>query len=274
MLFLLIFFAVLRKQRHNKLMKIKLIFIVILEISISYPVFSQVNTEKYRTFLDTVETFGVFHVDGSFQTGNTDLQELNSEFEYDIKKKSHLIMFIATGNYGWKEGSRFSDGALSQIRYVRNLKEMLRTEFFAQVNYDNSRLLKFRYLFGGGLRIGLFKTKSSQLWFGTAYMFEHEKLGKPKILINKTMTNVSRWSNYLSFLLTINDKVNFSYVIYYQPRFDMFKDFRILSEGNLSVGISKRFALTIGFHLLYDRYPPKTIKNTDTNTKIGLDFMF
>ncbi len=162
-------------------MKIKLTFIAIFTLSISYPVFSQVNTEKYRTLLDTVETFRVFHVDGSFQTGNTDLQELNSEFQYDIKMKNHLIMFIATGNYGWKDGSRFSDGALGQIRYVRNLKEMLRTEFFAQVNYDNTRLLKFRYLFGGGLRIGLFKTKSSQLWLGTAYMFEHERLGNLKL---------------------------------------------------------------------------------------------
>jgi Protein of unknown function, DUF481 len=255
-------------------MKIKLIFLITFFLSFTCRLFPQVNTEKYRTLLDTVETLRVFHLDGSFQTGNTDLQEINSYFQYDSKGENHLVMFVASGNYGWKDGSRFSDGALSQVRYVRNLEEKLRLETYVQVNYDNTRLLKFRYLIGAGPRIDLLKTKSYQLWFGTSYMYEYERLKKPKIVINKTITRVSRWSNYLSFVLDINGKLNLSFVTYYQPRFDMFKDFRILNEANLTSSISKQFALTIGFHLLYDKYPPITVKNTDTYTTVGLDFMF
>jgi hypothetical protein len=255
-------------------MKIKLIFLLGIFLICTGRVFPQVNTEKYRMLLDTVETLGVFHLDGSFQTGNTDLQEINSDFQYDLRRENHLLMFVVNGNYGWKDGNRFSDGALSQVRYIRNLEEKLRVESYLQINYDNTRLLKFRYLIGAGPRIGLLKTKSYQLWFGTSYMYEYERLGKPKIVINKTVTRVSRWSNYLSFILAINDKMNLSYVTYYQPRFDKFKDFRILTEANLTSSISKKFALTVGFHLLYDRYPPITVKNTDTNTTIGLDFMF
>jgi Protein of unknown function, DUF481 len=255
-------------------MKIKLIFLTSVVLLFAYRVFAQVNTEKYRMLLDTAEALGVFHLDGSFQTGNTDLQEINSDFQYDLKGENHLLMFVINGNYGWKDSSRFSDGALSQVRYVRNLEEKLKLESYVQVNYDNTRLLKFRYLIGAGPRIGLLKTKSCQLWFGTSYMHEYERLGKPKIVIHKTVTRVSRWSNYLSFILAINDKLNLSYLTYFQPRFDMFKDFRILTEANLTSSVSRKFALTIGFHLLYDRYPPITVKNTDTNTTIGLDFMF
>ena len=63
-------------------------------------------------------------------------------------------------------------------------------------------------------------------------------------------------------------------VVYCQPNILEWKDFRLLSENNLNVDISKSFALSVGINLRYDNDLIPDIKNFDTKTKIGLVYQF
>ncbi len=247
-----------------------LIFICLSNIKIT----AQVNTEKYRTPLETLGFSGYGKIDISAQTGNTDLQEMNLSGRLDWENKSTHIFLIGQGEYGWKDKISFSDQALLHLRYVHSLNSFLKGEIFTQVNYDKAILLDFRSLEGAGLRIKIFKDSVNEFWFGTAYMFEHEKYKLPPNSVHKHVENISRWSNYLSYNLYINDNAQLLSVIYYQPAFSNFNDNRILTETSLLVNITDKLGITAGFNLRYDSKPPDTIKSTDTKTTFGFIYKF
>ena len=236
--------------------------------------FGQVNTEKYRNIEDSLGFSGLIKLDASIQTGNTDIQELGSEILLDYKKPASTILLILNGDYGWNNGKQFSDEALAHLRFVKALNQNLKFEIFTQMNYDKSLLLLFRALGGAGLRVKLLETKKSALWFGSAYMLEYERYSAPRRFIDKKKILSNRWSNYLSYNLSIQKNVNISSVIYYQPRFDLWKDTRILTENSLIVNLSGSFSLSVDFDLRYDRFTPAGIKEVDTKSKVGFIFNF
>jgi hypothetical protein len=237
-------------------------------------VFCQVNTEKYRHFGDSLGLSGIIKLDASIQTGNTDLQELGSELRLDYKNSGSIILLILSGDYGWNNGKQFSNEALAHLRFVQALNPNLKFEIFTQVNYDKSLLLLFRTLGGGGLRFRLFNDHNSVLWFGSAYMLEYERYSAPRRIIDKKKILTNRWSNYLSYNLSVRSNVSVSSVIYFQPRFDKWKDIRILTETSLQVNLSSNFSLSVDFDLRYDHYTPAGIKEIDTNSKIGFIYNF
>jgi Protein of unknown function, DUF481 len=248
---------------------ISLLFFIFTQI-----LFCQVNTEKYRNFGDSTGFSGIIKLDASVQTGNTDLQELGSEVHFNYKEIGSIILLILKGDYGWNNGKQFSNDALAHLRFVQALNPNLKFEAFTQINYDNSLLLVFRSLGGAGLRFAIFNNKNSTLWFGSAYMLEYERYKEPRKIINKKIIIANRWSNYLSFNLSIKKDVSLSSVIYYQPRFDLWKDSRILTESSLIINLSGNFSLSVEFDLRYDHFPPAGIKNTDTESKIGFVYNF
>jgi hypothetical protein len=251
-------------------MKITLLLLFIF----SQILYSQVNTERYRYIEDSLGFSGIIKLDASIRTGNTDIQEIGSEILLDYKKPESTILFIMNGDYGWNKGQQFSNEALAHLRYVQALNESLKFEVFAQVNYDKSLLLLFRSLGGAGLRFKLFETKHSMLWFGSAYMLEYERYSEPRRFIEKKKILANRWSNYLSYNLRIQKNVSISSVIYYQPRFNLWRDTRILSENSLIVNLSGSFSLFVNFKLRYDRFTPVSIKKVDTRTKFGFIYNF
>lgn len=236
--------------------------------------YSQVNTEKYRYIEDSLGFSGLIKLNASIQTGNTDLQVLGSNILLEYKKPVSAIFLIFNGDYGWNNGEQFSNLALTHLRFVQTLNSDIKFETFAQINYDKSLLLLFRALGGAGLRFKLFETKNSVFWFGSAYMLEYERYSAPRRYINKEKILASRWSNYLAFNLSIQKNVGISSVIYYQPRFDLWRDTRILSENSLLVNLSRNFSLSVDFDLRYDRFTPVGIKKVDTKTKIGFIYNF
>ncbi len=234
----------------------------------------QVNTEKYRNIEDSLGFSGIIKMDASIQTGNTDLQEFGSSILLDYKKPSSSLLLILNGDYGWNNGEQFSNEALAHLRYVHALNPGLKAEIFTQVNYDKSLLLLFRALGGAGLRFKLFETTNSVLWFGSAYMLEYERYKEPRRFIDRKKILASRWSNYLSYNLSIHKNVSFSSVIYYQPRFDLWDDSRVLTENSLIVNLSGSFSLSVDFDLRYDRFTPAGIKKVDTKSKAGFIYNF
>ena len=236
--------------------------------------YSQVNTEKYRNIEDSLGFSGLIKLEASIQTGNTDLQELGSKILLEYKKPVSAVLLILNGDYGWNNGKQFSNLALAHLRFVQALNPGLKFETFTQINYDKSLLLLFRALGGAGLRFKLIENKTSMLWFGSAYMLEYERYSAPRRYIDKKKILASRWSNYLSFNFVVQKNVSISSVIYYQPRFDLWRDTRILSENSLLVSLSSNFALSVDFNFRYDRFTPVNIKEVDTKSKIGFVYNF
>ncbi len=236
--------------------------------------FAQVNIEKFRTLSDINGIGGSLKFDFSVQTGNKNVQLFGLEGRGSIKKNNNHFFLIGKGEYGWQGGKQFSNEALLHLRYVRKLYNNLSAELFTQIDYNKARLLLFRYLFGGGLRIKIYKTKNTSSHFGLATMYENERLDLPATAVHPNRTKVIRLSTYVTFRINIKKGVNLASVVYYQPKINDFGDARVLSENSLLVDISTHLGLSVELNIRYDRKPPDNIHDLDTKTKLGFSFKF
>lgn len=244
--------------------------LILLAVSID----AQVNTEKYRTPADLQGLAGYLELSGTVKTGNVDKTEAGLEGRLDWHVGEALTFFVFESDYEWVDGNRSSNEGLIHIRHVQKLSNNLRAEAFAQVNYDKKILIDNRELIGAGLRYTLFRFSSGDVTFGSAYMFEHENYDLPSNANHDQETKVSRWSNYLTYHINVNETVKLGGVLYYQPMFTEFSDYRLLYENNLAVKLTDTFSLSVNFKYRHDSIPPDGINSTDTKTEFGLAVTF
>jgi len=235
---------------------------------------AQVNTEKYRASDKKVGLSGYLELSGTVKTGNTEKTEAGIDGRLNWKTTGSTTFFVFESDYEWVNGKRSSDEGLFHIRHMKVLAKPISVEAFGQVNYDKKLLIKNRELIGAGIRYKLFDFEKSDLSVGTAYMFEHENYDLSANATHPTEVKVSRWSNYVSFYLQFNPNVTLGGVVYYQPRFNDFNDYRLLNENSLMVGITEVFSLSINFKIRHDSNPPDGIKKTDTQTDFGIAIKF
>lgn len=232
--------------------------------------FSQVNIEKYNRFDASLGVRGSLSFYASAKTGNTDNQQFGVDGRINYSSEKYHMFLIGQGEYGWNKGDEYSNNALLHFRYLREVKKYFEPEFFTQINYNKSRLLLFRSLAGVGLRLSIISDTASNFDFGTAYMYEYEKLDLPETFLHADKTYNHRWSNYISFSSIITKISRLSMVIYVQPKINDFSDIRILSENHFGVALTDRLSLSINFSLRYDSIPPDGINDLDTNSRVGL----
>jgi len=253
-----------------KSMKFLTVYLLCLFTSTS---FAQINIEKYNNLNNSKGLMGNFSFYLSAKTGNTDIQEFGADGRLNYKGENFYSFLIGEGEYGWNNGAEYSNNALLHFRYLRELNKKINPEFFAQINYNKSRLLLFRSISGVGFRLAVISDSLTNLTYGSAYMYEYEKLDLAPSSIHPNKTYHHRWSNYLSLSSFLSSNSRLSIVIYAQPRFDDFNDVRIISENFLGVGLTDKLSLGLNFSVVYDSRPPDTVKNFDTNTKIGLSII-
>jgi len=232
--------------------------------------FSQVNIEKHRTEADSTGFTSSLSVEASVRSGNVDLQEYSIENRNDFILQSSLLFLILNGTLGWESGEQISEDALVHLRYIRNINNPINLEIFTQYNHSEPRRLDARFLVGGGIRFKMFSNEKMKFWYGSSYMFEFEKINS----INDNEVYTHRWSNYISLAKSFNENVQAGLVNYIQPAFDNFKDYRNLTEINLSANIFNDISFTIDFSIHYDSQPPTNVKKTDVIMESGFVFFF
>jgi hypothetical protein len=234
------------------------------------PVRSQVNIEKMRE--DGAEKGFSTDLNLVFSTrsGNVDITELGLSLRQDYVAQKSKSFLIVHGLYGWKDGDAFSNEGLLHLRHVRKDWRTVAPEFFTQVNYDKARLLEFRSLGGGGVRIRFFEGERLQMAWGTAYMVEYERFDlSPEAWHQRTGT-YHRWSNYVSLKADLGEMTTIAWTTYLQPRFDDFGDLKTLNDGELETDLVGQLALTVTVRLRYDSRPPDGIEKRDTLLMMGL----
>ena len=111
-------------------------------------------------------------------------------------------------------------------------------------------------LFGLGPRFVPVNNGEFSLAIGSDYMIEYEALDASQVLSPlPPQTLVHRWSSYLSLVYAANDRLRMSSTTYLQPRFDMFSDLRLLSEGMLDVTLLDPISIRLTLRLRWDSEP-------------------
>jgi hypothetical protein len=235
---------------------------------------AQVNTEKYRDESSNTGVSADIELSGEFKTGNTDelVIEMYGQVSWQMQKTEILVIF--DNEYEWIDGLREINEQLIHLRTIYSLGGGWSTEIFTQVNLDQKIKILNRELVGSGLRYSYDLNKRSKVNFGSGYMFEHENYDLPSNAIHPDQVQVSRWTNYISVFHKIRPDISYAGVVYAQPMFTDFGDYRLLHESTLKTAVSDWLELVLSFKYRFDSKPADEVKQTDTETNMGIAISF
>lgn len=235
---------------------------------------AQVNIEKMRKEGGEEGLSGAALFDLRVRSGNVDVWEFNLESQIGMIRRQRSFLLISRGELEWKDGERYSNEGLLHLRHVIRSRERFRPECFAQIDYNKARSLEFRGLVGGGLRTNLYRTEATQIWWGTAYMLEHERLEASSAIGADRVVTVHRWSNYLNIKIDIDGHARGMLTLYAQPRFTAWGDVRVLGDARLEADLIGPLSLSLSGNARYDSRPPAAVDDLDLRLGSGLGIEF
>lgn len=236
--------------------------------------FAQVNTEKYRSFKDTLGFSLQSEIEATVQKGNVDFQEVSVELISQYMLENSKYMLIISGDFGWEDSKRFSNAVLFHVRYIRDLSHTLKLELFGQMDYDKEHLLTLRALAGIGTRIHLFGEKTDGIWMGNSIFFEREEYDLPSLARHPAQINNFRFNTYLTIYKKLKEFIFWNGVIYYQPQIGQWDDYKLIAETGLIIELEDKISLSIGFNYRFDNMPADGISKNDYKSEMGLLFSF
>ncbi len=208
----------------------------------------------------------------NYRTGNVDLLLAKASLLASVRSGDHVVISSSLSELGVKGGEDFMERVFSHLRYQWILNPSLTWETFGQIATDRFKRLKLRGLGGTGPRLSLVQGSAVSVALGLAYMFETEELNSSDSLADGGATDQAhRMTSYLTAKFMLSPDIGLLNTAYYQPRFDDFGgDWRLLNQLDVSLKLSKKFALVVGYEVSYDTAPPESIQELDTSTNVKL----
>jgi hypothetical protein len=202
--------------------------------------------------------------------GNADFTFLGTNTRFNYNWGTEYTFLVVNGGFGQNNGKNFFSQALMQLRNVNSLNDIVSIEEFIQFNNDKQILLLRRVLLGTGLRIKVVEDDDIIIKLGPSVFFEHETYDLDNTAIHKNKINTARINLYITSLFKLQENISFLSIIYLQPKFDEFKDLRILFDSALNIGLGKTVDFLVKLQMRYDSLPADSIKEFDLNTKMGV----
>ncbi|MDH5407968.1 MAG: DUF481 domain-containing protein [Gammaproteobacteria bacterium] len=207
-------------------------------------------------------------------SGNTDQSSVNLSTQVQWNREEYINLIVLGYAYGKSNGERNVKNSFIHTRHVHQLSESLDYELYAQLEENEFTRLNYRGLYGAGLRIPFWGSKSHIAFLGLGGFHEVEKIsdsggGSSDGEIHQT----ERWNFYLMSRYK-GDTVKFSNTLYWQPRMGDFPDRRGLFVSLLKVKANKDLYMTLKFEVAHDSLPPAGVEETDKRVKTGFEYEF
>ena len=154
------------------------------------------------------------------------------------------------------------------------MNKTLDLEVFGQLEKNEFTRLSYRGLVGAGIRYSIAKSNKHRGFLGIGGFYSSEKTEATAGLTDDGVENFARANFYFLSKYKINSTLNFSNVIYYQPRLSDFSDYSALLESKLDFKIIKNLSLCLSLDVEYDSQPSQSIKGTDVSYMTGLAIKF
>jgi hypothetical protein len=228
-------------------------------------VFGQiVNIEQARIRTDTIGWTG--HTDLNFQTIKYEevLYNVGLKGSAQWKNEKKLWLLLGDVSYAASTNEVFNNSGLLHLRFNRKLNSKVKWEAFSQLQYNQLLALNYRLLNGTGFRFSIVNKESTRLYTGTLLMQELEN-------IRGLYKNTSdfRLSNYVS--MNLNKKQwAYSSTVYFQPRLDFWKDYRVSGQHTVSTSLGHHLRLKFELSHFYDSNPPLNVPKSTVMTNVGL----
>jgi putative salt-induced outer membrane protein YdiY len=228
-----------------------------------------VNIENKRFANDTSRWSG----QGSFKfsvTENTQRSmSLGANGGVQYIRDRHRAFFVTDFTVDRVEANAFRNTGFQHLRYNRVLRGVLIAETFAQLQYNKPLRIDERWLLGLGPRAVLRNSDDLRIVLGTALMLEYE-VDRVNELYYFDMRN----SSYVSAAFKIEPHLQYTLILYYQPKIGEISDTRVSIESQLRLRATRRFAFDIRMNLQHDSRPAPGIPTLNYRWENAFTFVF
>lgn len=177
-------------------------------------------------------------------------------------------VLVANGSFVRVALREVANSGFAHSRYTRMFLPRLGAEVFVQGQYNEMTLLRSRALGGLGMRFDPVHERVLQIWGGTGYMVERERIDTPATDPHPARVVNHRWTSYAVVQLRLFDSaVVVRNTLYAQPRFDAFRDFRVLESLQIEARVAPILAFGVELEAQHDNRPPLTVLPTDIHLR-------
>lgn len=223
---------------------------------------AQVNVEVLRRSLTQSDFGGKVDVSVATYQGNTQGTNLGASGLIGVQTGPHLAYANASGRYAHLGGEVSVANYFGHLRYNYRLAAPLWAEALAQAEGDRFRRLQLRQLLGAGIRWAALDSPGLAAYYGLTYLLEYNRLSKDEVPVRPDV--VHRLGNYLSAVMELDDaRATFSTTLYYQPRIDAPKDFRLLWVSSLDFKVAGHLNAGINATVRYENPVLRDLKSHD-----------
>lgn len=236
---------------------------------------AQVNTEKYRKYYSE-ETGFMFNLATTFslKAGNTEYSAYTGGGRLDYNGKKFDTFIVGSFEYKNTEEKKLENQGFLHWRGISGINERTTWEVFLQRQYDEFIDLNSRNVAGTGIKYRLVEfvskkdsTNTLDINVSTGLMYETENYNLDGGTINQYNW---RSTNFLSIDWLIKKRLNLTGVVYYQPSFHDFKNFRIATEAGLEFAIAKSVHFIFALTYRYNSIPVTEVKKFDLSIENGI----
>ncbi len=236
---------------------------------------AQINTEKYRKYYDDKTGF-IFNLSTaiSLKAGNTEYTAYKGAARLDYNGKKFDSFLVGNFEYKKTAEAKVENQGFLHLRGIMHLTKRTNWETFVQRQYDEFIDLNVRNLVGTGVKYRLIdfmakddSTKTLDINVSTGVMYETENYTLDESTVDRYDW---RWTNFISFDWLIKKKLNFTGVIYYQPAFADFNNYRITAETGLEFRIAKSVNFIVEFNYRYNNMPVTKVEKFDLSLINGI----
>ncbi len=183
------------------------------------------------------------------------------------------IALRADGQVAEQDGRVFIGQAFAYLRWTRMWHRYIGTDAFSQLQYNRFLRLQSRILAGAGVRLYLLRNRSTLSYVGSAYMLEREQIEVAPGANDRAEQINHRWTNYATLRIDpLSGRLVAQNTIYAQPRFDRFRDLRVLNTLEVMAAVTEAMSIGTTLSVLYDSEPPSDVEQVDVRIQSNIRF--
>lgn len=232
---------------------------------------AQVNVEPLRAKL--ADDAALYQVGGSLtlRQGNTNSAAASASSFAGWRAAPYLGYVTATADYAAVDGTANLTKLFTHGRFERHLWRVLHGETFAQWEHDPFRELETRELLGAGPRIEL-RSEQWEFDYGSSYMLAVTRRSPTAGATAHVVRH--RWNNYATLNYAPHPNVALSETVYFQPRFDRFRDYFLLSVFAANFTVTPLLTSGIGLMFRRESVVPQGVRRDDIQLVNSLNLTF
>ena len=201
--------------------------------------------------------------------GNTPQSTFEGSGRVQLRSDANVWRLIGSGKRTTVHGVETARSTLGHLRHNYLLSDRWATLAFLQHQRNPFQRLDSRFLLGIGGRWQAVKGTSTLIYIGAGHMFEQERIQD-----EEGYTKAQRFSGFVSLETRLNENVVVDFLVFYQPLWSDFQDWRMYGEVALEVELTGSLSLFTGYKREHNSTPPEGVEQTDWDTKTGLLFKF